>query len=164
MPASASDDAPGADLLRRSVAHMAWADARVAAVLTRHDVPEATRLFAHLAGAAALWLARIDGTASPLAVWPEDLLPDAAMAHLARAHADFAARLAPSPGLDVRLARRVAYVNTKGEAFENTVADIVAHVVQHAAYHRGQIARALRAADVEPPYTDYIQFVRAPDA
>jgi hypothetical protein len=30
----------------------------------------------------------------------------------------------------------------------------------HGGYHRGQIARQLRAAGREPPYTDYIEFTR----
>ncbi len=30
----------------------------------------------------------------------------------------------------------------------------------HGTYHRGQIAAALRAADITPPNTDFITFVR----
>ena len=35
------------------------------------------------------------------------------------------------------------------------------HVTMHSAYHRGQIAMVLRDSGVAPPYTDYIQAVRA---
>jgi len=57
-------------------------------------------------------------------------------------------------------ARRVTYRNSKGRRYESSVADIVMHVSMHGGYHRGQIARQLRAAGREPPYTDYIQFTR----
>ena len=34
------------------------------------------------------------------------------------------------------------------------------HVLMHSAYHRGQIALEMRAAGMEPAYTDFIQAVR----
>jgi uncharacterized damage-inducible protein DinB len=40
------------------------------------------------------------------------------------------------------------------------VGEIITHVTMHGGHHRGQIARALRQAGREPPYTDYIQFSR----
>ena len=45
-------------------------------------------------------------------------------------------------------------------AFDNTVGEILTHVAMHGHYHRGQIARVMRAAGREPVYTDYIGFVR----
>jgi uncharacterized damage-inducible protein DinB len=56
--------------------------------------------------------------------------------------------------------RTVAYTNSKGEAWTSTVEDILIHVTIHSAYHRGQIASDLRAAGLEPAYTDYIHAVR----
>ena len=37
---------------------------------------------------------------------------------------------------------------------------ILRHIVNHATYHRGQIAADLRAAGLTPPYTDFIHAVR----
>jgi uncharacterized damage-inducible protein DinB len=37
---------------------------------------------------------------------------------------------------------------------------VLTHVVLHGAYHRGQIAADLRAAGLEPPYTDFIEAAR----
>ena len=45
----------------------------------------------------------------------------------------------------------VAYRNSKGEFWTSTVADILTHVVLHAAYHRGQIAAAVREAGGSRP-------------
>ena len=64
-------------------------------------------------------------------------------------------------GLDTaKLSRRIAYRNTKGESWENTVQNILLHVVMHSAYHRGQIAADMRAAGHEPAYADFIHSVR----
>jgi len=58
------------------------------------------------------------------------------------------------------LTERVSYTNSKGEAWTNTVEEILTHVTIHSAYHRGQIASSLRSAGMEPAYTDYIHGVR----
>jgi uncharacterized damage-inducible protein DinB len=145
-------------LLRRLLAHARWAEARVHTALVPVSPPEAGRLFAHLAAAAVLWQARIEGRAAPLPVWP-DLSPDEALAHAHAAYDAFGGMIETED-----LGRAVSYVNSKGEAFESTVGDILTHVCQHGAYHRGQIARVLREAGHAPPYTDFIQFARAPDA
>ena len=38
--------------------------------------------------------------------------------------------------------------------------DVLTHVILHSAYHRGQVALAMRAAGMEPAYTDFIHAVR----
>ena len=62
---------------------------------------------------------------------------------------------------DEALEDGVAYRNSKGEFWTSTVTDILMHVVLHAAYHRGQIAAAIREAGGTPAYTDYIHAVRS---
>jgi uncharacterized damage-inducible protein DinB len=54
----------------------------------------------------------------------------------------------------------ITYKNSKGESWKSTVEDVLTHITIHGAYHRGQIATAVRAAGGEPPYTDYIQGTR----
>jgi uncharacterized damage-inducible protein DinB len=147
------------DLLLRLLAHMRWADIIVADALTADDSPdsEAVRLFAHIAAVEHLWYSRILGRPAEVAVWPA--LGVGESRELAARHADLFDALVT--GADERaLARRVTYRNSKGRTYESSVADIVTHVSMHGGYHRGQIARQLRAAGREPPYTDYIQFVR----
>jgi uncharacterized damage-inducible protein DinB len=58
------------------------------------------------------------------------------------------------------LAREVAYTNSKGERWSNSVADVLTHVVLHSSYHRGQIASLLGRAGESAAYTDYIEWVR----
>lgn len=147
------------ELLPRLVAHMRWADTLVADALeqdSRPD-PEAVRLFAHIAAAEHLWVARVAGVPAKLAVWPS-LSPGEARA-VAAEHADAFEQLVSASDA-AALERVVRYTNSAGHTFENTVSDIVLHVAMHGEHHRGQIARLIRAAGREPPYTDYIQFAR----
>lgn len=146
-------------LLLRLLAHMRWADALVADTLTEDETPdsEAARLFAHIASVEHLWYSRIVGRPAEFAVWPGLSAGDART--LAARHADLFDALVTSAD-EVALARHVRYRNSKGRTYESSVADIVTHVCVHGGYHRGQIARQLRAAGREPPYTDYIEFTR----
>jgi hypothetical protein len=91
-------------------------------------------------------------------VWP-DLDLDACAAQLPDLQAEWMRCLATldEEGLD----DGVAYRNSKGEFWTNSVTDILTHVVLHAAYHRGQIAAAIREAGGTPAYTDYIHAVRS---
>jgi uncharacterized damage-inducible protein DinB len=145
--------------LLRMVAHMRWADALIAGALVaepRID-GEALRLFAHVAAAEHLWLARIHGRPAEVAVWPS-LSADAAGDLAARSAGELDALV--RAGDDAALARVIEYRNSAGRDFSNTVGDIVTHVTLHGSHHRGQILHALRAAGREPPYVDFIQFAR----
>jgi uncharacterized damage-inducible protein DinB len=53
------------------------------------------------------------------------------------------------------------YYNTKGDAFQNSLAEIVFHVVDHASYHIGQLMSALRGLGIEPVQTNLIHYLRA---
>ena len=53
-----------------------------------------------------------------------------------------------------------SYINSKGNKYTNTLAQIITQVINHSTYHRAQIALLLRAENIQPPYTDYIGFFR----
>jgi uncharacterized damage-inducible protein DinB len=54
-----------------------------------------------------------------------------------------------------------AYKNMKGDPFQDKVEDTLFHVVNHSAYHRGQITTMLREAGVEKvASTDLIHYLR----
>jgi uncharacterized damage-inducible protein DinB len=143
--------------LKRLVAHMRWADALVADELEAvpQPDPEAVRLFAHIASVEHLWYSRILGRAPDHAVWPP--LPPREARTLAAEHAHLFEVLV-TDGSD--LERVVDYRNSAGIDYRSSVSDIVLHTAMHGEHHRGQIARIVRAAGREPPYTDYIQFAR----
>lgn len=54
----------------------------------------------------------------------------------------------------------IRYKNSKGKAFSNSIRDILFHVANHFAHHRGQIISDIRQSGIEPIVTDYIFYVR----
>jgi uncharacterized damage-inducible protein DinB len=57
-------------------------------------------------------------------------------------------------------AREIAYTNSKGQAFKNTVRDILFHIINHSTYHRAQIATGMKQIGLEPLISDYIFYKR----
>lgn len=147
--------------ITRLLAHLAWADRRVLAAVQRDERVGADvdvlRTLAHVAAVEHLWLARMRGEPSPVPVWPA-LSVDECAVLLRAAHEELshvAMRVT-----DDALRREVAYVNSAGEPWRNTVGDILVHTAMHGQYHRGQVVRAIRQAGGVPPATDYIVWVR----
>lgn len=147
------------ELLLRLVAHMRWADAIVADALETDSVPDAesVRLFAHIAAVEHLWYTRILRHAAEHAVWPA--LSVAQSRGVAAEHATLFEQLLSDADAEL-LGRPITYRNSAGLSYENSVSDMILHTAMHGEHHRGQIARLLRAAGREPPYTDYIQYAR----
>ncbi len=145
--------------IRRLYDHLVWADARTLnALRAMHAAPlDALRLYGHLLAAEHVWLSRIEEREQEVPVWPAlDLDECAALG--AKNHAGFA--LIAETVSASELQRKVRYRNSKGDAFENTVEDILMHVALHGSYHRGQVARIVRGEGGAPQPTDYIFFIR----
>lgn len=144
----------------RQFAYDRWANAEFSRALSAvaSPPPRAVRWLAHVAAAEVLWLERLLGEPQSMAVWPELDVAGVGevLARLEGRWSDYIERLT-----EVELHRPCSYVNSQGESWQSRVDDILTHVVIHAAYHRGQIAAELRAAGIDPPYTDFIQAVRA---
>jgi uncharacterized damage-inducible protein DinB len=141
----------------RQLRYDVWANAETLASLRRTPEPAGLRWLGHIVGAEFLWLGRLLERPSELSVWPT-LEADEVAARLARLDGEWTGYVA---GLtDDDLPEGVAYRNSRGEFWTNTVGDILSHVTSHSAYHRGQIAAAVRASGGEPAYTDFIHAVR----
>ena len=142
--------------------HMLWADARALDALRAMapGTPERERavtLYAHVAAAEHVWLSRLQGRTPAHAVWPALDLEQAA----ALARESGAALRAFAAALDeAGLAREVSYRNSAGQAFVNSVADILSQVALHGSYHRGQLATLARQGGGTPAATDFIVFAR----
>jgi uncharacterized damage-inducible protein DinB len=145
--------------LGQLIAYDRWAnqEALASVAAAGSAPPRALALLAHIAGAEWLWWTRVQPSPSRLIVWPT-LTLDQCAAEL-RAVSDvwepYVANLGPGG-----LASPVSYTNSRGEAWTSSVRDILLHVVLHSAYHRGQIATAVRASGHEPAYTDFVHAVR----
>jgi uncharacterized damage-inducible protein DinB len=58
----------------------------------------------------------------------------------------------------------IEYSDTKGNAYSNTLFEIILHFVDHSTYHVGQMMNAIRAFGLEPVSTNYIHYLRAKNA
>ncbi|MBA2872789.1 putative damage-inducible protein DinB [Anoxybacillus calidus] len=54
----------------------------------------------------------------------------------------------------------VSYMNGKGEKGTNTILEIIYHIVNQGAYHRGNISVMLHQAGYDSIATDYIHFLK----
>jgi len=52
----------------------------------------------------------------------------------------------------------ITYRNFAGKEGRGKISDILTHIVNHATYHRGQIALIMRANGLEPITSDFIHF------
>ena len=150
-------------MLRRTFAYDAWANREALASLRHMAEPPAAavRWMAHVAAAQLLWWERVRGVPQSMAVWP-DLTLDEIADRLDEAEGRWAALLdaIEGPGGAEALARPVSYANSRGERFRSRLEDILTHVTHHGAYHRGQVAAAVRAGGGEPASTDFIHAAR----
>lgn len=120
------------------------------------EVPQTClKLMQHIVNAESIWLSRIEGEKPVVGVWEERPLADCLILH-----ARSAKLLQAIVERDQDLERVISYVTSTGDPFSNNIHDILIHVLNHASYHRAQIAMALRAHDIEPVNTDYILYVR----
>lgn len=54
------------------------------------------------------------------------------------------------------------YKTSNGDPFQDKILDIVFHSLNHATYHRGQIATELKNSGLKPVNTDYLYYHRLP--
>jgi uncharacterized damage-inducible protein DinB len=149
---------PDPEYFARLLRYDAWANREALASIRRTGGPEkALRWMGHIVGAGALWLCRLRNEPSPMAVWP-DLDLEVCAAAVDRFAEGWSRYIGSLEAAD--LADGVTYRNTRGEFWTSTVGDILTHVAMHGAYHRAQIAAAVRESGGEPAYTDFIHAVR----
>ncbi len=110
-------------------------------------------LLNHIVNAHQIWMARIQQRPTT-GVWTVRPLSD--LIDLDRDNHSRTFDLLTSADLSTS----ITYTNSRGDTFENSVGDILFHVINHATYHRGQIAMDFRASGLNPVPTDYIFFKR----
>ena len=122
------------------------------------DATRAMRFFNHIIGAQRIWLARFENPDPPTAEpWPSLALEEAKAA-VEELHGQWSALLEKmSPR---KFAGLLAYRNSRGLEFQTPIHDVLMHLVMHSAYHRGQVAAAVRDSAGIPAVTDYVVYVR----
>ena len=168
--------------LPKLIDHLEWADAKALGALRAASAPPARvrEIYAHILGSEHTWIARIEGRAATVAIWPtlsdeeiarlgsenvagfRRIVDNATDLDLARVSGENVAALRRilDGATDIDLARVVHYRTSAGHPYQSTVEDILLHVALHGAYHRGQLATLLRQGGSEPVATDYILFSR----
>lgn len=113
-------------------------------------------LFCHIQNAHRIWNARILGNAPGVAVW--DVNPvDTNAAHIRENYETTVQILNTLP-----FEKIITYKTFKGDAYTNTIQDILFHVSNHSTHHRGQIMSDFRQSGIQPIVTDYIFYKRSP--
>jgi uncharacterized damage-inducible protein DinB len=120
--------------------------------------PTLRRMFSHIYGADAVWLARWKG-ASPAALPGADIATMADLREtwdaLEREQRAFVDALTPA---DLR--REVQYKNTEGTPFHTPLGVLVRHVANHATHHRSEVATMLTTVSGSPPDTGLVAWYR----
>lgn len=146
------------DYLRRQFVYDDWANREVLSTMRASTTDERSlQLMSHTFSAQRIWLERLRQQPQSVPVWPrfDQTGCEAQAAELARLWTEYLSGVAHA-----RLSQSVSYKNSKGEAWNSTVLDILTHVIMHSAYHRGQIASHTREAGHVPAYTDFIHAMR----
>jgi uncharacterized damage-inducible protein DinB len=117
------------------------------------------QLMAHTLAAQQVWYNRCKGLPPTFSVlWPDweaDTLGKISNDNH-NAWADLLNSLEPGD-----FERHIAYKDLRGNAYENKLSDILAHLFNHGTHHRAQAGQHLKAAGLEKlPNTDYIFYIR----
>jgi uncharacterized damage-inducible protein DinB len=103
----------------------------------------------HIVQAQVIWLSRVQGTP----IWPVSA-GDLTL-QLERVSRSWKRVL-----LGADLHQTVSYQNSRGESFDNSIIEIVRHVINHGTYHRGQLRGIAEERGMDFPETDYMGFLR----
>jgi uncharacterized damage-inducible protein DinB len=119
---------------------------------------QARRLLGHVIGAQRIWFSRFDSAEAAQAnPWPDSSMEEQqdALDELRKSWQGLLRNLTPE-----KLDSDLVYKNTKGAEFRTPIRDVLMQVIAHSAYHRGQVAAAVRQSGGKPAATDYIVYVR----
>ncbi|HKD83638.1 MAG TPA: DinB family protein [Terriglobales bacterium] len=147
------------DHLRHQFKYDSWANREQLRVLSELPAPPdpAVKLLTHIIAAQWLWLDRLQGSPQRTAVWPQASLSDCD-SQLQELEREWQAYLGGLSEAD--LAQSCSYKNSRGEAWSNSVAEVLNQLILHAAHHRGQISLEIRRSGSTPAPVDYIHAVR----
>lgn len=116
---------------------------------------KSVKLISHMLNAHQIWNNRINPKQSPFGVWQLNRIEE--LKRIDQINFEQTLQILD----DSDLSSQIRYTNSKGEAFINTVGDILFHVINHSTHHRGQLASEFRQAGLDPLTTDYIFYKRA---
>ena len=147
--------------LQRLLDYDAWASRKVLDVLKEHPnmdkYKEAMKLLGHLLNAQQIWHRRTLGRDfDDLELWPSHTAEEceAILDMMPEKWEEILNDNQKNPD------KLISYKNTKGDAYETMLSDILHHLIIHGQHHRAQIAKLIRESGINPPATDFIFFTR----
>jgi uncharacterized damage-inducible protein DinB len=114
----------------------------------------------HITDAEVIWLSRLEG--NPVSDWPSKTFSgnEEELYALSESVSERLFSFVSAQSDDFGM-KKIAYTNMKGDRFENSVLQILLHLINHGSFHRGQIITMLRQLGVSGiPSTDMITFYR----
>ncbi|HEX5481548.1 MAG TPA: DinB family protein [Terriglobia bacterium] len=135
-----------------------WANSEALAGLATVLSERPLKILGHVIGAQRAWLSRLEPEGPAIfEPWPALSLDESksAVEDLHQRWMAFLAKLSPE-----QTSQDLTYRNSKGIEFRTPVEDVLQHVALHSAYHRGQVAAAIREGGGQPRATDYVAYVR----
>ena len=146
------------EFLKRLFAYDAWANARALDALKDAQSTSALAPLAHLLVSEKIWLMRLRGEDTSAVDKSPEITHAECESLFEAMRTSFATYLGSLR--EEELGSLLTYKNFKGIEFQTPAGEILTHVLMHGAYHRGQVAKALRAEGHTPADTDYITFAR----
>jgi uncharacterized damage-inducible protein DinB len=135
-----------------------WAIKRLGTdMLTVSELPERPQcLYAHLLSANHIWQSRMSGGMPQLGVW-ENIPRNSWLSQMEQNRVQMLALLNVFSADDFE--QNITYTTAKGISYQNTVTEILMHMIAHSNYHMGQINQLLKPF-IPPVDVMYITFVR----
>jgi uncharacterized damage-inducible protein DinB len=131
---------------------------RLATVLSENPgktSEKAVSLFSHILNAHQIWNNRVDPVQPPFAVWQYHSISDCS--EIDKINYEHTLRILDNFEIETI----ITLPKIRGKIANKSVGDLLFHVINHASYHRGQIATEMRNSGLEPLLTDYFLFDKA---
>ncbi|WP_168121495.1 DinB family protein [Paenibacillus sp. HB172176] len=141
---------------RKLLAHIEKQPADIFLTTLHGSFSNLGRVFGHIYDIDISWFNRLIGSSLPAIGATTFGTVSEAKHELDNLHETVAEFLAEQSDMD----RIIAYRNTEGKSFENTLKDLMLHMVNHGTYHRGNVAVMLSEAGCKGLSTDYIYYLR----
>ncbi len=120
------------------------------------SVPEKSiELFSHVLNAHHYWNSKILGNESRYQVFQIHQIKEWAEIHYENQRTCFEI-ITNTDDFE----KRIDYENDEGRLFISNLQDILFHIINHSAHHRGQISMNFRANEIEPIPFDFIDYKR----
>lgn len=108
-------------------------------------------LISHTLVAHQIWNNRINSACeAPFSL--EQIIPLYMLSQVDRKNTENSLAIVRQFSLD----ENISYRNSSGDAFENSVGEILIHISNHTSHHRGQLMMELRSCGIPTIATDYI--------